>query len=97
MATTCPDGGDPARTNGSRILAIDVIRSTAKRFRDLVADYARDLGGEASLTAAEGVLVRQAAVVTVSAEQMQAALLNGATVVSDNGSGGTKTVSGNLA
>jgi hypothetical protein len=58
-------------------MTIDGRRSTAKRFRDLVRDFARDLGGETSLTSAEGALVKQAAAVTVLGERLQIALLNG--------------------
>lgn len=48
----------------------------ARRFRDLVADFAADLGGADVLTVADWSLIRQAAIVTVEAETMQAALLN---------------------
>jgi len=53
------------------ILAIDGRRLTAKRFRELVAAFAQDLGGEATLTSAEAAPIRQAAVVTVFSHQVQ--------------------------
>ena len=84
MAKTYPTAGGAGRGDGSRMRAIDGRRSTTKRFRELVADFAADLGGEASLTAAEGALIRQAAVVTVAAEQLQVAVLNGVAVEMDD-------------
>jgi hypothetical protein len=70
--------------DGRAMLGIDGRRTTAKRFRELVAAFAYDLGGEASLTAAELALIRQAAVVTVAAEQMQTELLNGGAIATDD-------------
>jgi len=54
-----------------------------RRFRRLCQDFASDLGGEESLTAAERALVRQAAAMTMQAEGAQAALLSGDTVDAD--------------
>lgn len=56
----------------------------SRRFRRLCRDFAGDLGGEQSLTAAERALIRQAAAMTMQAEQAQAALLNGETVATDD-------------
>jgi trimethylamine:corrinoid methyltransferase-like protein len=52
----------------------------ARRFRQLVTALANDLGGEATLGTAEMALLRQAAIVTLQCERLQAALLNGETV-----------------
>jgi hypothetical protein len=52
----------------------------ARRHRELVAAYTRDLCGAEELTAAELSLVERAATVAMKAEQLQAALLDGAAV-----------------
>jgi hypothetical protein len=74
--------GNPRHNGVTR--GIDGRRATAKRFRNLVRDFARDLGGGRGLTSADDVLIRQAAAVTIMAEQMQTALLNGATIAMDD-------------
>lgn len=56
----------------------------ARRFRRLCADFAADLGGVESLTAAERALIHQAAVMTMKAEDAQGALLRGETVDTDD-------------
>jgi hypothetical protein len=53
----------------------------ARRFRALVAAFTSDLGGP--LSHSDTALVRQAAAMTVRAEQAQAALLNGRAVNED--------------
>lgn len=74
-----------AISNGKGMLpGIDGRSAAARRYRDLVADLAADLGGEAALTSAELALVRQAAATTMRAEQLQAAIVRGETVTSDD-------------
>lgn len=53
----------------------------ARRFRALIEAFTADMGGK--LSNADIALVRQAAAMTVRAEQAQAALLNGQTVDDD--------------
>ncbi len=53
----------------------------ARRFKALVAAFSSDIGGP--LSHADTALVRQAAAMTVRAEQAQAALLNGQAVDED--------------
>lgn len=71
-----------AVSNGSRLLAnVDGRTSSARRFRDLVAAFEGEIGG--NLTAVERGLVRQAAALTLRAEQLQADVINGVSVDSD--------------
>ena len=56
----------------------------ARRFRRLCEAFALDLGGDDSLTAAERALIRQAAAMTMKAEDAQTALLCGETVDTDD-------------
>jgi hypothetical protein len=73
-----------AVSNGSHLLpGIDGRSASARRYRDLVTDLAGDLGGETALTSAELALVRQAAATTMRAEQLQAAIVRGESVASD--------------
>jgi hypothetical protein len=68
-----------AVTNGSRALHDCDLRSKrARRYRDLVAAYTRDLGG--SLSTAEVAQVKLAAGLTMRAEDMQSALVRGEAV-----------------
>jgi hypothetical protein len=69
-----------AISNGKRMLpGVDGRSPAARRYRDLVADFTRDLGG-AALSAAEVALIRQAAALMVRAEALQAAIIRGETV-----------------
>jgi hypothetical protein len=52
----------------------------ARRFRDLMLAYADDAGGAAVLTEAQRGLVRSAAMLTMQAERLQAAMLAGEAV-----------------
>jgi hypothetical protein len=71
-------------TNRSRLLTgIDGRSSAARRFRDLIAEYAREHGGNSTLSAAELGMVRQAAALTLRAEQLQAAIVRGEPVIAD--------------
>lgn len=54
-----------------------------RRFNDLVIQFARDLGGVDLLTAAERELLRQAAAMSLRAEQLQAAVVQGEQVDGD--------------
>lgn len=71
-----------AVTNGSKLLVgIDGRSPTARRFRDLMQAYEAEIGG--NLTEVECGLVKQAAALTLRAEQMQADIVNGKPVDSD--------------
>lgn len=71
-------------TNGTRLLeGIDGRSAPARRFRDLVRSYSRDLGGVEGLTPAELTLVRQAAALTMRAEELQGAIVRGETIDPD--------------
>jgi hypothetical protein len=65
-------------TNGSKLVAgLDGRTAEARRYRDLQLSYADDAGGAASLTQAQRALVAQAADLTVQAELLRSAMLNG--------------------
>lgn len=71
-------------TNGKRSLeGIDGRSAGARRFRDLMESFGSDLGGLHQLTEAERALVKQAASVTIRAEQLQAAIVRGEAVDPD--------------
>jgi hypothetical protein len=53
----------------------------ARRFRDLIKAYEAEIGGE--LTEVERGLVKQAAALTLRAEQMQAAIVRGEPIDND--------------
>jgi hypothetical protein len=74
-----------AVSNGSRLLnGVDGRSSGARRFRDLIADLARDeFGRVADLSIVEVGLLRQAAALTLRAEQMQADMVRGEIVDAD--------------
>jgi hypothetical protein len=68
-------------SNGRRIFnGVDGRSIEARRFRDLIAALAADLGGLDSLTEAERTLVRHTASLAVRSEQLQAAVLKGEAV-----------------
>jgi hypothetical protein len=65
-----------AVTNGSQLLGgVDMRSATARRFRDLVTELAREHGGELSVV--ELGLIRSAAALTVKAEELQAGIVRG--------------------
>jgi hypothetical protein len=65
-------------TNGKRTIeGIDGRSAGARRFRDLMESFASDLGGLRNLNEAERSLIKQAASVTIRAEQLQAAIVRG--------------------
>jgi hypothetical protein len=71
-----------AVTNGSKLLVgIDGRSPAARRFRDLIQLYEAEIGGV--LTEVERGLVRQAAALTMRAEQLQADIVNGKPVDGD--------------
>jgi hypothetical protein len=65
-------------SNRSRLHAsVDGRTVSARRFRDLVCDFAAPLGGFDNLSEADAVLVREVAAKTIEAEVLQAKLANG--------------------
>src|SRR5215208_6638307 len=73
-----PSKGKSAVSNGKFLcVGVDHRSATARRFRDLVHSFAKGLGGLDRLTEAERTLVKQAATLTVAAEQLQAAVVRG--------------------
>ncbi len=85
--STVADASPVARsrvTNGKRLLeGVDGRSAPARRYRDLIAAFTADLGGEANLTEADRQLIRQAAGLSVRAEKLQADIVNGCDVDSD--------------
>ena len=70
--------------NGTRLLeGIDGRSPAGRRYRDLVESFASDLGGLKALSEAGRSLIRQAASVTIRAEQLQAAIVRGEAVDND--------------
>lgn len=87
---THPQKGDKRHgrsrvSNGTRLLdGIDGRSASARRFKDLIAGLARDeFGGAENLSIAELSLLRQAAALMLSAEQMQAAVVRGEAMHAD--------------
>jgi hypothetical protein len=71
-------------TNGKQLLAnIDGRTADARRYRDLAASLADDLGGAANLTEAQRALVRQAAAMIIQSERLQSAILRGELIDSE--------------
>jgi hypothetical protein len=71
-------------TNGTRLLeGIDGRSPGARRYKDLIESFAHELGGLSQLSEAERALVRQAASLTLRAEQLQTAIVNGSPVDPD--------------
>lgn len=70
-----------AVTNGTQLLpGIDGRSPDARRYRDLVANFAAELGGVGELSEAEMAIVRQAAAMTAQSERTQATMVNGGPV-----------------
>lgn len=70
-------------TNGSKLLVgIDMRSPTARRFRDLVQAYKAEIGGDLSET--ETAMIKTAASLSLTAEIMQADIVNGKTVDPDD-------------
>jgi hypothetical protein len=73
-----------AVSNGTRLLAgVDGRLSTARRFRDLIAELTAEAGDAEGLSAAERSAIRQAATIMLRAEQLQSAIVKGEAVDSD--------------
>jgi hypothetical protein len=74
-----------AISNGSRLLdGVDGRSLTARRFKDLIAAYCTDLGRPyAAMTEPERNTVRQAAAAQLQSETLQAALVRGEAVDTD--------------
>jgi len=71
-----------AVTNGSKLLVgIDGRSPSARRFRDLVQAYTAEIGGDLSQT--EMAMIKTAASLSLSAEMMQADIVNGKIVDAD--------------
>src|SRR5215217_6914580 len=71
-------------TNGTRLLeGVDGRSPTARRYKDLIDSFSADLGGAAVLTEADRALVKQAASLTIRAEQLQASIIRGEPVDPD--------------
>jgi hypothetical protein len=60
-----------------KLRGIDGRSAESRRFRDLVHAYASDVGGVEALTEMQRALVTQAATVQLSAEKIQARVVNG--------------------
>jgi hypothetical protein len=72
-----------AVTNGTKLLVgIDMRSPTARRYRDLVQAYSAEIGGDLSQT--EMAMIKTAAGLAVQAEMMQADIVNGKIVDSDD-------------
>jgi hypothetical protein len=72
-----------AVTNGSKLLVgIDGRSPTARRYRDLVQAYKAEIGGD--LSEPEMAMIKTAASLSLSAELMQADIVNGKLVDSDD-------------
>lgn len=79
-----PPTARSAVSNGSRILdGVDGRSAGARRFKDLIENFSRDLGGLNRLSESEQSLIRQAASLTMRAEQLQAAIVKGEPVDPD--------------
>ena len=76
-----------AVTNGTRLHLAGVVdgrSAEARRFKDLIHAYAEGLGGESALNPAQTALVRQAAALTLEGERLQAAIISGRPVDTDD-------------
>jgi len=86
MRNDCPDTAQrspavrSAITNGTRVLdGVDGRSTSARRFRDLIVAFSDDMGG-GELSEAERSTVRQAAAITLQQEAMQAAIVRGESI-----------------
>jgi len=68
-------------SNGNKVfVSADGRTAWAKRFRDLVADHASDLGGSDNLSQSQKALVRRAAALGIELERMEGDLAEGRAV-----------------
>jgi hypothetical protein len=74
-----------AVSNGTRIYpkGVDGRSAEARRFKDLVSSFAASLGGEGALTEAERALIRNATLLTLQSERLQAVFVAGREVNSE--------------
>jgi hypothetical protein len=70
-------------TNGTRtLIGVKGSSKFGRRYRDIVDLYTTEIGGDLSQT--EMAMVKQAAALAIKGEMMQAAIINGEPVDSDN-------------
>jgi hypothetical protein len=75
--------GRSAVTNGKRaLIGVKGSSKYGRRYRDLIAAYSAEIGGE--LTQFDVAMVKQAAALSIRGEMMQAAIVNGEPVNSDD-------------
>jgi hypothetical protein len=75
--------GRSAVTNGKRtLIGVKGSSKYGRRYRDLIACYSEELGGNPSQT--EMGMIRQAAALSIRSEMIQAALINGEPNISDD-------------
>ncbi|WP_298111470.1 hypothetical protein [Bradyrhizobium sp.] len=67
--------------SGIRLPRVDARTRTSRRYLELVQTFEREIGGQ--LTETDRVLVKQAASITIRAEQLEAAIVAGQSVDSD--------------
>jgi hypothetical protein len=73
-----------AITNGSS-LGIDKRTPAGRRYRDLIAEFSREIAGDGGeLSQSELILVRQAAAISLRVEALQIAIVEGAEVDNDD-------------
>jgi hypothetical protein len=78
--TVNPTQWRSAITNGSS-LGIDKRSTIGRRYRDLIAEFSRQIAGnDGSLNEAELILVRQAAAISIRVEALQIDIVNGIAV-----------------
>jgi hypothetical protein len=76
-----PKKGRAAVTNGTRLL--NGLKRSARRYRDLVSEYADMLGGWDALNEAQRTLVKKAADLSIDSEAFSTAIANGEPVDRD--------------
>lgn len=78
IASTPPTARS-AVANGSRLFVegLDGRSALARRYRDLVAEFATDLGGQDHLTLAQQSIVKRASALIVWCESVEVKLANG--------------------
>ncbi len=72
-----------AITNGSLPNGIDGRTALGRRYRDLIAEFSREIAGDDPLSHAELILVRQASAIVTRLEALQGDIVNGAVIVDD--------------
>jgi hypothetical protein len=75
--------GRSAVTNGKRtLIGVKGSSKYGRRFRDLIEAYSKEIGGD--LSQFDRAMVKQAAALAIQGEMMQAAIINGEPVNSDD-------------